>query len=406
MRAWCLAGFVVAVMSVEARGEVTWHNRVSRIVQSKCQECHRAGETAPFELRTYSDFKSRLKTIRRVVEKGVMPPWFAEGPMGHWENDRRLTDEEKTDLMKWMDAGAPEGDSKDAPPPVQWAQGWRIGKPDVIIESPKSYKIPAEGVLPYKDVLVRTNLQEDVWVQAVEVRPSAPQVVHHVLVFAVYPIGHPRFAEQPDYRGGLGGYFAGMVPGQWVSVFPQGTAKFLPKGASLVFQIHYTPNGKATEDRPKIGLVLARGKPKHEVMTKAAANGRFEIPPGAPNHEVTATYRFRVPARITSFMPHSHVRGKAYKYELIKPDGSSEVVLDVPRYDFNWQFEYRLSKPLDVAAGSRLKVTAWYDNSPENPSNPDPKQRVRFGNQTWDEMMIGYFTAHPLPSAPAQAAAE
>lgn len=406
MRWFALIGVIVMAAGVEARAEVTWHNRVSRIVQTRCQECHRAGETAPFELGNYSDIKGRLKTIRRVVDRGIMPPWFAEGELGHWTNDKRLSEQEKADLLAWIDAGAPEGDAKDAPAPVAWERGWRIGKPDLVIESARVNKIPAEGVLPYKDVLVRTNLTEDVWVQAVEVRPSAPQVVHHVLVFAVYPLGHPRFAEQPDYRGGLGGYFAGMVPGQWSSVFPEGTAKFLPKGASLVFQIHYTPNGKAVEDRPKIGLVLAKGKPRHEVVTRAAATTRFEIPPGAANHPVTATYRFRVPARITTFMPHSHVRGKAYRYELIKPDGTSEVVLDVPRYDFNWQYEYRLAKPLDVAAGSRLKVTAWYDNSAANPANPDPRQRVRFGEQTWDEMMIGYFTAHELPAEAARATAK
>lgn len=403
MRAMLVVGLFL-VLAVEARAEVTWHNRVSRIVQAKCQECHRAGETAPFELSDYGDIKAKLKTVRRVVERGIMPPWFAEGELGHWTNDKRLTAREKADLLAWVDSGAPEGDAKDAPAPIQWEQGWRIGRPDHVFESARTYRIPAEGVLPYKKVLVRTDLKEDAWVAAVEVRPSAPQVVHHVLVFAVYPLGHPRFAEQPDYRGGLGGYFAGMVPGQWASVFPPGTAKFLPKGASLVFQIHYTPNGKAAEDRPKVGIVLARGKPEHEVMTRAAATTRFEIPPGAANHAVSATYRFRVPARITTFMPHSHVRGKAFRYELIKPDGRSEVVLDVPRYDFNWQFEYRLAKPLDVAAGSRLKVTAWYDNSGANPANPDPRQTVRFGNQTWDEMMVGYFTAHPLPAPPAEAA--
>jgi hypothetical protein len=226
---------------------------------------------------------------------------------------------------------------------------------------------------------------------------TRPEVVHHVLVFVVYPPNHPRIGEQPRYDGGLDGYFAGLVPGQGHMVYPLGTAKFLPRDAVLVFQIHYTPNGTATEDRPKVGVKFAAAPPAHELSTRGVHNTRFRIKPGDANAEVSAGHTFKSAARLFSFMPHSHVRGKAYRYEVVYPDGRKETVLDLPRYDFNWQLEYRLAEPLDVPAGSKLKVTAWYDNSDKNPANPDPTATVRFGDQTWDEMMVGYFTAHRLP---------
>jgi hypothetical protein len=245
---------------------------------------------------------------------------------------------------------------------------------------------------------VQTHLAEDKWVKAVEIRPTSPQVVHHVLVFVIYPPSHPRLGEQPRYKDGLDGYFAGLVPGQGHVIYPRGLAKFLPRDATLVFQIHYTPNGTATQDRPKIGLVYGDGPPEHEISTRGVFNTRFRIPPGDGNFKVSATHYFQNPARLLSFNPHSHVRGKAYRYELQYPGGKTETVLDLPRYDFNWQMEYVLRDPIDVPAGTRLKVTAWYDNSEKNPANPDPGATVRFGDQTWDEMMIGYFSGYRLPS--------
>lgn len=405
-----LAGAPVAVAATTSPGceieppknsapakAVTWHNRVSRIVQNHCQECHRPGETAPFPLLSSEDVRKRSKTIARVVENQSMPPWHADPAHGGpWSNDKSLSESDRADLLAWVRAGAPEGEAKDAPLPKKWQEGWQIGKPDAVFEAPRAVAIRASGTMRYQYVWIPADLDEDKYISAVEVRPSQPQVVHHILVFMVYPKTHPRAAEQPDYKGGLNGYFAGMVPGQWATFFPAGTGKFLPKGATLLFQIHYTPNGTACEDKPKIGIVFSRQKPEHEMVTQAAANKRFLIPPQAPNHEVQAIYTFRDAARLYSFMPHSHVRGKAYKYELLDASGKGTVVLDVPHYDFNWQFEYRLARPIDVAAGSRLKVTAWYDNSKDNPANPDPTKFVRFGEQTSDEMMIGYFTGHKL----------
>lgn len=382
--------------TVRADAPVTYHNRVSRIVQNHCVECHRPGENGPFTLTSYDDVKENLGTIKRVVRRGTMPPWFADAKVGHWANDRSLSPADKADLLAWIDAGAPPGDPDDAPAEIRFTQGWRIGKPDAVYQSPRTLKIPATGAMEYQKVAIQTHLPEDKWVTAIDIRPSSPAVVHHVLVFVVYPPDHPRLVEQPRYKDGLDGYFAGLVPGQGHAVYPLGIAKFLPKNALLIFQIHYTPNGEATEDRPKIGMVFSDRPPKHELSTRGVFNTKFRIPPGAANHEVTASHLFKFPARLLSFNPHSHVRGKAYRYELIYPDGRAETVLDIPRYDFNWQLEYHLREPLDVPEGARLKVTAWYDNSDRNPANPDPTKEVRFGDQTWDEMMIGYFSGYRL----------
>ena len=386
-----------AAPAADPAAPITYHNRISRLFQRNCQECHRPGENAPFALTTYAEARDHLAMIRKVVARGVMPPWFAEPKVGHWANDRTMTDRDRDDLLAWAAAGGPEGDPRDAPLPRPFADGWKIGKPDAVFEADRPVIIPAKGPIPYRYVMVPTKLTEDKWVKAIEVRTPNPQVVHHLLVFVMFPPDHPKAREQIDFKAGVKGYFAGLVPGQSATTFPDGTAKFLPKGATLVFQVHYTPDGTPVEDRPKIGFVFADKPPAHEVMTLAAANQRFRIPPGADDYEVSATYRFTGPARLLSFNPHSHVRGKAWRYELTYPDGRTETVLDVPRYDFNWQLEYQLAAPLDVPEGTVLKATAWYDNSDKNPANPDPSKTVRFGEQTSDEMMIGYFTGHRLP---------
>ena len=384
-----------------AARQLTYHNRVSRIIENHCAECHRPGEAGPFTLTSYADVKGHAAMIKKVVRKGIMPPWFADPKTKHpWGNDRSLSERDRGDLIAWIESGTPEGDPNDAPVARDWTEGWRIGKPDAVFEVPYAFDIPATGTMGYQRVAVPTNLSEDKWVSAVEVRPTSPGVVHHVLVFLAYPPEHPSGKRPPRYDDGLTGYFAGLVPGQGASVCPPGTARFFPKHAILIFQIHYTPNGKATKDRPKIGLVFSKKPPKHEYLTDSAFNHRFRIPPGAPNYEVTATHDFRKPVRLLGFMPHTHVRGKAFRYELFYPDGRSEVVLDVPRYDFNWQLEYQLRNPIDVPAGAKLKATAWYDNSPGNPANPDPTKTVKFGDQTWEEMMIGYFAGHVLDESP------
>jgi len=374
---------------------LTYHNRISRIMQSNCQECHRAGENAPFELATYADVKEHAAMIKKVVAKRTMPPWFADSAKSHaFSTDRSLPERDRDELIKWVEAGCPEGDRADAPVARQFATGWRIGKPDAVYNATPQ-NIPARGTLKYRYAVADTQLKEDKWVTAIEIRASAPEVVHHVLVFLGKPGAEPRQALRAT-GGGLSGYFAGMVPGQGHIQFAEGTAKFLPKGSTVIFQIHYTTNGKEVTDTPKIGFKFADKPPKYELHTKAASNPLFSIPPHAPNHMISGVYTLKNPSRLISFNPHSHVRGKAFKYELVYPDGKSETVLEVPQYDFNWQMEYVLAKPIDVPAGTRVRVTGWYDNSKNNPANPDPTKMVRFGEQTWDEMMIGYFTGHVL----------
>jgi hypothetical protein len=316
-----------------------------------------------------------------------MPPWFAappaKGEHSPFANDRTLSESDRTDLFAWLAGDLKKGDPADAPLPRNYESGWLIGKPDAVFEIPRPIAVKAEGTMPYQVTAVQTEFDEDRWVQALEVQPTARDVVHHVLVFAL-----PRGQK---IGGEAQGFFAAYVPGNNSITYPEGYAKKLPKGANLVFQIHYTPNGKATSDRTKLGLVFAKERPSYEVRVSSVSNPTFRIPPGADNHRVTGSIPF-IPfdCRILAFFPHSHLRGKAAKYELKTPDGKTATLLDVPHYDFNWQLQYRFADPVAVPRGSGLIYTAWYDNSEKNPANPDPTKAVRWGPQTFDEMHLGY----------------
>lgn len=372
---------------------ITYHSRISRIMQQHCQSCHREDGVAPFALETYQQVRARRGAIRQSIETGVMPPWHAGEGSRAFLNDRSLSARDRNALFRWIEDGCLEGDPSDAPRPLVWTEGWEIGEPHAVVTIPDPVSVPAQGAMGYRYQYVKTDFPEDRWIRAMEIRPTHPEVVHHVLVFIEGPPreGETRREIQARWQGGLQGYFAGLVPGQATTMYPEGTAKRLPAGAWLKFQLHYTPNGRAVEDRTQIGFIFADTAPEREMHTSAAMTTRLDIPPGASNHEVKATTTFSRPAVIQSFAPHMHVRGKAYRYELTWPDGTSEVVLDIPRYDFNWQTRYVLREPIRVPAGTKLTCTAWYDNSDGNPANPNPKARVRFGEQTWDEMMIGYF---------------
>jgi|694.fasta_scaffold57686_2 thiol-disulfide isomerase/thioredoxin len=375
-----------------SRSAVTYHEQIARLLQRHCVECHREGGVGPFELDTYEAAVAHAPMIREVVKQGIMPPWFAAaGKAGHkspWINDRSLSETEKGQLFAWIDNKMPAGDPKHSPAARTFADGWLIGKPDAVFEFASPVKVKATGTMPYQNVQVETNLEQDRWVQAIEVRPGNPGVVHHVLVFV-------QGSDEDDGSGDeaadeRGGYWGIYVPGNSTLVYPEGYAKRIPKGAKLRFQMHYTPNGEATEDSTRIGLVFAKQPPKHEVRVVGVANPRFEIPPGADNHPVVGSIKnIPVDVQILAFLPHMHLRGKAAKYELIS-DGRSETLLDVPRYDFNWQLLYRYAEPISVKAGDTLQFTAWYDNSNGNPANPDPNKGVRWGPQTFDEMHLGY----------------
>jgi thiol-disulfide isomerase/thioredoxin len=369
----------------------TYHRDISRLAQAHCVECHRKDGAAPFSLETYKDVIAHAGEIRRVVDKGIMPPWFAAQPKDRetpWVNDPSLTKHEKEQFLAWLKSDRPEGDKADAPIARTFDPGWQIGKPDLIVKPKEPIKVKAEGTMPYQNVVVETKLDEDKWVQALEVRPSAKQVVHHILVFV-----RGRVAANP--LEGIAGndsisYYAIYVPGNSSVIYPDGFGKKLPKGAKVHFQIHYTPNGTATEDVTELGIVYAKEKPKQEVRVMPLFTPTLMIPPGADNHEVSATEKLPFNAKIIGFLPHMHLRGKAFRYEVIDSDGKKEVLLDIPRYDFNWQLLYKYAEPRGIPRGSTLKATGWFDNSAKNPANPDPTKTVRWGLQTYEEMMLGY----------------
>lgn len=366
---------------------VTYYADIAAIINEKCLSCHREGGVGPFKLDSYDAVKSRAPMIKYVVEKGIMPPWFAkhDGP-SPFKNDRSLSAEEKNRLFAWIDAGTPAGKSSDAPKAPTFDLRWETGKPDHIIRIPQPYKVNATGVMPYKEVVVPTGIAEDKWIRGMEVRPSARQVVHHVLIF-IREKGQER-KENPGEE--INGFFAAYVPGTSQAFYPDGFAKKLPGGASLKFQIHYTPNGEAAEDQTELGLHFADGPIKQEVHTAGVANVMLAIPPGAEHHPVSATIPVPFDGKIMTLIPHMHVRGSAARFDLTTPDGKSEMLLDVPKYDFNWQLAYEFKKYVDIPKGSRIKFTAWYNNSDKNPHNPDPKKTVRWGEQTFDEMHLGY----------------
>lgn len=388
--------------------DVTYHGRISRIVERHCVECHRDGGAGPFALDSYDDLVAHAAMIREVINRDTMPPWFAaptppddETGRVHtpWANDRSLAAADKRDLLEWLSGGRPAGNPGDALKPRVYPAGWQIGTPDAVFEFAEPVAVKATGVMPYQNVIVETNLPEDRWVKAIEVQPGDRNVVHHALIHlagADEQGSDPRDAAAEE-RGGFWGEY---VPGQNTLVYPDGFAKRLPKGSRLRFQMHYTPNGSATTDRTRVGVIYAKEPPQHEVRVSGIVNARISIPPGAGNHREEASLRLPFDATIMGFLPHLHVRGKACRYDLVRGDGARTTLLDIPRYDFNWQLLYRLHEPLALAAGDTLVFTARYDNSAGNPANPDPTKTVRWGPQTYDEMHLGYVEYY-VPGVPA-----
>jgi AhpC/TSA family/Copper type II ascorbate-dependent monooxygenase, C-terminal domain len=410
-----LAGGIPAVAATEAPGceldladavparsaSVTYHNRISRLVSQHCAECHRRGGVAPFALGTYDEVTEHAGMIRKMVDKRLMPPWFAAPPPAGehspWANDRSLPERDRADILDWLAGGKPLGDPADAPLPRTWPEGeWAIGKPDAIFQIPKPIEVKATGTMPYQTARVPTNFAETRYLSAIEVLPTARDVVHHVLVFAdsgdkalpgIRRLLRREIRSDDDEAGG---FFAIYVPGNNTLTYPDGFGKPLPAGATLRFQIHYTPNGTATRDQVRIGMKFTAGTPRHVVMNAGISSTRFAIPPGAANHPVEARLPIPRDAVVIAFLPHMHLRGKAWRYEVTMPGGKTQMLLDVPRYDFNWQLLYKYADPLRLPGGSTIKATGWFDNSPANPANPDPTKTVRWGPQTTDEMMLGY----------------
>jgi hypothetical protein len=391
---------------------VTFHKDVLPVLQKNCQSCHRPGEAAPMSFLTYDQVRPWAKAIRETVLAKRMPPWFADPAHGKFRNERVLSQAEIDTLTNWANNGAPEGNRKDAPKPVDWVEGWNIGKPDLIVEMPNAYTVPAEGTIEYTYYVLPLNLKQDTWVQSAEVRPGDRGVVHHVIAFLREPnskwlrgveYGVPyvpkrverssRSNNEAASEAGAPGseLLVGFAPGLPPQILMPGQAKLIKAGSDVVFQMHYTANGKAAPDKTRIGLVFAKEPPKERVMTVAAPNNKFVIPAGDPNHQVESKFTLHSDVRLVSLMPHMHLRGKDFLYKAVYPSGESEVLLNVPRYDFSWQLFYYLEEPKLLPKGTRLECTAHFDNSANNKYNPDPTKEVRWGDQSWEEMMIGWF---------------
>jgi hypothetical protein len=397
----------------------TFHKDVQPILQRHCQSCHRPGEIGPMPLLTYSQARPFAAAIRETVRLKKMPPWGADPAHGKFANDPSLTPAEINTLSEWAAGKAPEGDPKDAPAPLTFVNGWNIPTPERVYEMPKLYEVPANGTIDYTYFVVPTGFTEDRWVSMAEVRPGDRSVVHHVIVFVREP-GSPWLREakpgEPYVPGpsnparpSSGEYFVGYTPGKSAMRLEAGQAKLIRAGSDLVFQMHYTTNGKAAQDKTRVGLIFAKEPPKERVLTYAVRNWQFAIPPGEADYPVTSEVTFKGEARVVTYWPHMHVRGKSFRFEAISPDGKRETVLNVPQYDFNWQYRYLPSEPLRVREGSKLQCFATFDNSANNRFNPDPNATVRWGDQTWEEMMIGFIeiafdakksAAEILPVAP------
>ncbi len=384
----------------------TFSKDVARILQKHCQQCHRPGEIAPMPLLTYSQARPWAKAIRSAVVTKKMPPWFADARFGHFSNDTSLTQREIDTLVAWADAGAPEGNRSDLPKPVDFEEGWSIGKPDVVLEMPRALPIPAKGTLDIIYLVVPADFKQDRWVQAAEIRPGNRALVHHInailrtpdqqimrRIAPGVPYSPPRNTKftppadgsQPDSE-----FFVGYVPGLFGKRWPEGEAKFVPAGSDFIFQIHYSTNGTAGTDQSKIGLIFSKEPPRQRVLSAVAKNWTFVIPPGDAHHEVRSMVEFASDVTLVSLQPHMHYRGRDYEYKAVYPSGETEVLLRVPNYDFNWQLTYFFAQPKLMPRGTRIECTAHFDNSVNNPANPDPSAAVTYGEQSWDEMMSGW----------------
>jgi hypothetical protein len=322
--------------------------------------------------------------IAEVVEDGRMPPWHSSPEYGKFANDARLSADEKKAIREWVAAGSPEGDPADLPPPPRFAQGWQIPRPDLILEMPREIEVPAEGSMPYQLVEIDPNFTHDVWVRGSQVRPGNTAVVHHVVVLVL-----PPGVEKIDAAGG--DFLAAYAPGMPARLMPEGVAKRVPAGSKIVLQLHYTPRGTKQVDRSRVGLLFADPAKVHkQLMSGMALNLRLQIPPETRDYVSRADFRFSQPSLLLSLFPHMHLRGKSMRFVAEYPDGQSEVILDVPRYEFDWQNLYVLDRPRPMPEGTILHTEARFDNSDDNPNNPDPRRAVTFGEQTWDEMHVGY----------------
>ncbi len=383
---------------------VTYANQVSRILQARCVSCHRPGEIGPMDLSNFEDASAWSDMLAEVIDEQRMPPWHANPQHGSFKNDRRMPQEEIDTIKKWVRNGAPRGNPSNEPAQIQYVNGWQMpSEPDLVIPmAEQAYEIPARGEVKYQHLVVDPKLTKDIWVGGMEIVPGNRSVVHHILVF-VRPKGTKGRGVDAER-----GFLAGFVPGARVEMMPPGMAKRIPVNSELVFQIHYTTNGTAQKDLSKIGFWFADPATiTHEVETTSTLQTVFRIPPHDGNYKTSAMQPEELPeCELLSMSPHMHVRGKSFRYTAVYPDQSREILLDVPNYDFNWQTDYRLTERKKLPNGTRIFCEAVFDNSSSNLNNPDPDSWVSWGDQTHEEMMIGYFhVAIPLDPTSGRAPA-
>ena len=459
-----IAGALVVLSTVSANSgpkkEVTFNRDVAPIFYKNCAECHRANDIAPMSLMSFKESRPWARSIKEKVISREMPPWSPDPKYGEFTNDHRLSQADIDKIVAWVDQGAKEGDAKDlVVPEFKTTDGWRIGKPDAVFDLGQEFKVTPGMPDTIQNFIVPTNFKEDKWVTAAEILPGNRKVVHHVIAFIQTPEmieqfkkgeGRARALMQSDvfYRDGtllkvkadapvidngcgapnggfafkrpsaseggdaFGLFLAGYAPGKGIDVFPAGTAKRVPAGSMIVFQMHYSSYGGkfdgAQGDKTRLGLHFASKPPERSLNTVGIQNHYFKLPAGDGNHEVSACFTFDADVKLTSYMPHMHLRGKDMKYDVIYPDGRTETLLWVPKFSFNWQTMYYLKKPVLLPKGTKMIVTAHFDNSDKNKYNPDPTKTIRWGDPTYEEMMIGwmeYYVDGPTKGVRPDAAA-
>ena len=377
--------FIGRVSRAKPAGEIVYTKHVAKVLHQQCVRCHRPGEVAPFSLEKYEDVSAWSASIREVIADGRMPPWHANPEHGKFFNDARLLEADKKLVLQWIDNGCPQGNPADLPALPSFTAGWQIPKPDVVYAMPQAYEVPAKGTVEYQYFTIDPGWTEDKWIKAAEARPGNRAVTHHLILFF-----HPPGKEEWEPIEPLFNSIVGFAPGLPPAIYPEGTYRRIPAGSKLIIQAHYTPNGTSQSDRSEVGLVLADLKEvKREMTVGAALNYQFLIPPGAKDHPLAAKFKFEQDTLLYALTPHMHLRGKSFRFTAHYPDGRDEVLLDVPRYDFNWQNSYGLSEPKLLPSGTEILCDATFDNSTENLSNPNPSAPVLWGDQTWQEMMVG-----------------
>ena len=378
--------------------KVTYNKDVAPLIQAKCEYCHRPNEVGPFSLTDYDEVLSHGRMIGEVVLDRRMPPWHAhmdEKKFGKFKNDRRLTENEIDIIEAWVNTGMNEGDAADRPKSIDWSQQIRLENPDAVIEMPEAYEVPAFGQIPYRYITIPTEFTEHKFIKAVEVVPGDRSVVHHVNVHITSPKRNKFFGTLagPQLYGMDGSkakILGNYVPGATIRTFSEDYGAMIPRGYKLTFEMHYTPNGVATTDRTKVKIVFADQPPKKLIKAHGFMRRGLAIPPNDPHHRVENSISFGYPIDIISLRPHMHVRGKHWRYEVTYPDGREETLLSIPRWDYDWQSLYEFETPIRLPAGTEIRAIAHFDNSRNNPNNPDPSQEVTWGLDTYDEMMLGW----------------